>query len=247
MRPESQIQFDKPTHGREPAAPYAMSAEEIVRDNLGLVRKIAWQICTSPSRAVDLEDLIQIGLIALIEAAATYKEQGFAFATYAGVRIRGAMIDQLRKEAGTTRSALVARKRIAAARESASQKHMRQPTVDELAAELNISTAEFHDLDYAASRNQKSSIDDIYTDESALFADEADSVEELFANAQTLARVTEAIKTLPERQAMVLKLIFVDELNLHEAGLVLDVSAARICQIKRDALISLRTIVGEED
>src|SRR3546814_7152032 len=84
----------------------------LVAEYAPLVRKIAWQVFSRVSRTSELDDLIQTGLIALIEASRHYEERGFAFATYATTRIRGAMIDQLRREADVGRSAMVAAKRI---------------------------------------------------------------------------------------------------------------------------------------
>ncbi len=78
---------------------YGGSAEALVQEYAPLVRKIAWQVFSKVARSSELDDLIQVGLIALIEASRQYEERGFAFSTYATTRIRGAMIDQLRREA----------------------------------------------------------------------------------------------------------------------------------------------------
>ena len=75
---------------------YGDSAEALIEEYAPLVRKIAWQVFSRVSRTGELDDLIQTGLIALIEASRQYEERGFAFSTYATTRIRGAMIDQLR-------------------------------------------------------------------------------------------------------------------------------------------------------
>src|SRR3546814_7970589 len=98
--------------GRAPGTRgYGESVEALVAEYAPLVRKIAWQVFSRVSRTSELDDLIQTGLIALIEASRHYEERGFAFATYATTRIRGAMIDQLRREADVGRSAMVAAKR----------------------------------------------------------------------------------------------------------------------------------------
>src|SRR3546814_1107857 len=91
---------------------YGESIEALVADHAPLVRKIAWQVFSRVARTSELDDLIQTGLIALIEASRHYEERGYAFATYASTRIRGAMIDQLRREAEVGRSAMIASKRI---------------------------------------------------------------------------------------------------------------------------------------
>ena len=111
---------------------YGESAETLIEEYAPLVRKIAWQVHSRVSRTSDLEDLIQVGLMALIEASRTYEERGFAFTTYATTRIRGAMIDQQRREADIGRSAMAAARRLQQTRATLEQKLMRAPTAAEM-------------------------------------------------------------------------------------------------------------------
>ena len=139
MRIEAAEQFAG-TAGRAPRAHgYGESVEALVEEYSPLVRKIAWQVFSRVSRTSELDDLIQTGLIALIEASRNYEERGFAFATYATTRIRGAMIDQLRREADVGRSAMVAAKRIHAMRAALEQQLMRAPTTAEMAVAFDMS------------------------------------------------------------------------------------------------------------
>lgn len=100
----------------------ADSRGELVKTHMPLVRKIAWHVHGRVSSAIEVADLVQIGMIALVEAAAAYEDRGHAFATYASMRIRGAMIDQLRRMVGTARSAIGHRRAIAEAKTALDRK-----------------------------------------------------------------------------------------------------------------------------
>src|SRR3546814_17053174 len=95
------------TYRRTPAKP---QPEALARGHMPLVRKIAWHVHGRVSSAIDIEDLIQIGMVALVEAANGYEDRGHAFSTYASVRIRGAMIDHPRSHPTLSRSAVVRRR-----------------------------------------------------------------------------------------------------------------------------------------
>ncbi len=216
------------------------SADELVRRHGQLVRRIAWHVRARMSASSELEDLIQTGLIALIEAARSYEDRGHAFTTYASMRIRGAMIDQLRRDARVSRSVMDAQKRIAMARARLEQRQMQLPSDADVAAELGMAPSAFAAYSAAAASVEQSSLDDSYSDHDMGFADPAPLADMLVERAQAQAGLAEAIATLPEREARILQLYFVEELNLHEIGDVLGIGAARVCQIKKAALARLR-------
>lgn len=224
--------------------------EQLVRSHLGLVRKIAWHTHGRVSTALDIEELVQIGMIALIEAARTFVDRGqAAFGTYASVRIRGAMIDALRKQATMCRSALRRRRELNAAREALAGQLGRAPSEQELAAHMGLSLAELQELLSATQGVRYESIDEVYSDHSIWFAaDEPDAHAQLESGDLRRALVG-AIGRLPEREAIVLQLYFVEELNLEEIGQALGVGAARVCQIKKAALGKVRKMLSnfEED
>src|ERR1700712_2204831 len=118
--------------------------ERLIRDHMGLVRKIAWHVHGRVSTAMDIEDLMQSGMIALIEAARGYEDRGHAFATYASLRVRGSMIDGLRKQATQCRSAMAKRRQIDGARKQFESVNGRAPGDVELAATLGIDVAAYH-------------------------------------------------------------------------------------------------------
>ena len=236
MRIEPAEQFAAPTARAPRARGYGESVEALVDEYAPLVRKIAWQVFSRVSRTSELDDLIQTGLIALIEASQNYEERGFAFATYATTRIRGAMIDQLRREADVGRSAMVAAKRIQATRAALEQQLMRAPAATEMAAALDMSPEDYFALERNATHGRSTSLDELVDVGAFLLPDDGVGAGEQCEQTDLMAALRQCIACLSDREQMVLQLYFFEELNLHEIGLTLDVSAARICQIKREAM-----------
>ncbi|HMO74737.1 MAG TPA: FliA/WhiG family RNA polymerase sigma factor [Sphingopyxis sp.] len=218
---------------------YGTSAEQLIEEYAPLVRKIAWQVFSRAARTSDLDDLVQTGLIALIEASRHYEDRGYAFATYASTRIRGAMIDHLRREADIGRSAMVATKRIGAVRAALEQHLMRAPTTAEMAEAFEMSAEEYFAFERSAAHGRSTSLDAMIDDGSFLLADESEGADDRCEQEDLLAALGQCIARLPEREQLVLQLYFFEELNLQEIGATLDVSAARVCQIKRDAMVKI--------
>ena len=201
--------------------PAHRSPEALARAHMPLVRKIAWHVHGRVSSAIEIEDLIQIGMAALVEAANCFEDRGHAFATYASVRIRGAMIDHLRRQATICRSAMTRRREFASVRQRLEGRFGREVSEAEMAAELDLDPADYRD---GGER-----------------ADDALEREDL------QAALAASIKTLPEREAMVLQLYFVEEMNLEEIGQTLGIDAARVCQIKKAALDKVRVSLSDWD
>ncbi len=221
-------------------------ADVLVRDHMPLVRKVAWHVHGRVSSAIDVEDLIQTGMVALIEAARSYEDRGHAFSTYATMRIRGSMIDALRRGASQGRAAMGKRRAIVAARTKFEQTNGRVPVDVEMAEVLGLDL-ETYQADAEAARGVRhESIDDLYSDHSMWFADVEDRADDVLERAQLQGIVAGAIRSLPEREAMVLQLYFVEEMNLDEIGETLGVGAARICQIKKSALDKVRALIADE-
>lgn len=218
---------------------YGESAEALIEEYAPLVRKIAWQVHSRVSRTSDLEDMIQVGLIALIEASRTYEERGFAFATYATTRIRGAMIDQQRREADVGRSAMAAARRIQQTRAALEQQLRRAPAAAEMAAALDMTAEDYFLFEKSATHGRSTSLDELVDEGSFLFADERIGAGEALEQQSLMEALRLCVGKLGEREQMVLQLYFFEELNLQEIGLALHVSAARVCQIKRDAMAKI--------
>lgn len=243
MRIEPAEQFVGASSGALRPHGYADSVDTLVEEYAPLVRRIAWQVFSRVSRTSELDDLIQTGLIALIEASRHYEERGFAFATYATTRIRGAMIDQLRREADVGRSAMAADKRIRAARAALEQTLMRAPTAAEMATALDLSAEDYFALERSATHGRTASLDELMDSGTFLFTDERIGAADACEQADMLDALRQCIDRLSDRERMVLQLYFFEELNLHEIGLTLDVSAARICQIKREAMAKVEAMI----
>jgi RNA polymerase sigma factor for flagellar operon FliA len=216
------------------------SAQSLVEQNLNLVRKLAWHVSARASNAIELEDLMQIGLVALVEASRVYEDQGFAFSTYASTRIKGAMLDALRRTAKQPRSASAMRRQLEAARKDIEGETGTAATPEQLAEHLGITLAELRQREDASMPVNEVGLADVYADDNVAFADDREDVETLLDDQRTRHMLGAAITTLGEREQMVLQLYFREELNLEEIGQVLGVSAARVCQLKAAALKTLK-------
>ena len=224
-----------PTYTRT-GPPAAAANEALIREHMPLVRRIAWHVHGSVSSSVEVEDLVQTGLVALVEAAASFEDRGqVTFAQYLSTRIRGAMIDELRRQATITRGAM-RRKRMLAETETMLKGRLgRQPTDEETALQLGVS-AERLRQDYAGAQSVRfEPIDGVYSDDNPWFMSEDPNPFELLESEDLRQALIAAIGALSEREGQVIQLYYVEELNLEEIGQVLGVGAARICQIKKSA------------
>ena len=232
------------TYGRNPGQ---RDAGALARLHMPLVRRIAWHVHGRVSNAIEVEDLIQIGMIALVESANSFEDRGFAFSTYATVRVRGAMIDHLRRHATLCRSAMGKRRELEAARSSLAKRIGREPSESELAKDMGLAPAAFRELADSTAAARLESIDEVYSDQSMWFADVEERVDQSLEREQLKGMLAEHIGKLAEREQMVLQLYFVEEMNLEEIGMTLGVGAARVCQIKKVALDKLRKALREAD
>ena len=232
------------TYKRTPSRP---QPEALARAHMGLVRKIAWHVHGRVSSAIDIEDLVQIGMVALVEAANSYEDRGHAFATYAQMRIRGGMIDHLRRHASICRSAMTKRKEMASARARIETRLGRAPSEGEMAAEMGMDASAYREMVDETMSVRHESLDDVYSDQSMWFADVEERADDALEREGLKAAIADGIRELPEREAMVLQLYFVEELNLEEIGQTLGIGAARVCQIKKSALDRLRGMLTDWD
>jgi len=216
-------------------------SNRLIRTHPGLAKKLAWQVFSRVSSAIPVEDLIQIGQIALIEAARTFVDRGTAmFSSYATMRIRGAMIDELRKSATISRKSLRQRRIFGRAQSELQASLGRPPSEVEMADSVNMAMAAYRAAVSSMQTIEYTSIDDAYSDSSSWFADLAPAADEVLDTQRRRKSIADAISELPEREQVILQLYFVDECSLEEISKVFDVSAARICQIKRVALENMR-------
>lgn len=228
------------TYTRTGCAPQA-AQEALIREHMPLVRRIAWHVHGSVSSSVEVEDLIQTGLVALVEAAASFEDRGqVTFAQYLSTRIRGAMIDELRRQATITRGAMRRRRMLVETESALRSEYGRAPTEDEVALKLGVSVERLRQ-DYAGAQPVRfEPIDGVYTDDNPWFMSDEPNPFELLESEDLRQTLIAAIGRLATREAQVIQLYYVEELNLEEIGQVLGVGAARVCQIKKSAHDKLR-------
>jgi len=237
----------RPSNGPGPAD---ISQDELVLRHADLVKRIAYHLVSRMPPNVEVDDLIQAGMIGLLDAARHYTaSKGANFETYAGIRIRGAMLDEVRKSDWTPRSVhRTVREMSDVVRKLENESGLTARATD-IAAALGISVEEYHKAvaDAASCRlfsfDQMGASDDdgpvSHTrDERPGPADDLE--EEDFRKA-----LAAAVDSLPEREKLVLSLYYDDELNLREIGAVLEVSESRVCQIHGQALVRLRARVED--
>jgi len=220
------------------------SQEELVTRHAELVKRIAHHLAGRLPASVEIDDLMQAGMLGLLEAAGNFDpSRGASFETYAGIRIRGAMLDDLRKHDWTPRSVHHKYRQVTETIHAIESETGRPAEATEIAARLGISIDEYHRIlaDSAGSRlfSLDETLDDPTLQRSAPRSTTAAPDEELDED-QFRERLGEAINRLPERERLVLSLYYERELNLKEIGAVLDVTESRVCQIHGQAILRLR-------
>lgn len=226
--------------------PQTVSPADLVHKHSAIVRRIAWHVHRRMSSAIEVEDLIQVGLIALVEAAQNFEDRGIAFAPYAATRVRGAMVDALRRDARMGRAGMANRRYLASIRARLEQEYMRSPSDAEMAGAAGLDASAYHAMAASTQPMGQESIEESYSDHDMWFADLADGADTMLEKAQLREALVDKLSQLSDREAMVLQLYFVEELNLDEIGETLGVGAARVCQIKKAALDKMRMMMTDE-
>ena len=226
---------------RDHYADQKIDIDEVIKSNTNLVKKIAWHIYGRASHAIEIEDLIQIGFAALVNAAQQYtRKEGATFSTYASIRIKGDIIDHLRKASNLCRTTISMKKRYNKVITDLQSKLFREPTSEEISEAMGISEAEFREWERAFQANSHESLDSVYDQYSVWFASTEDSPEELLNDKDLKEVLKQALKQLSGNEALVIQLYYVEELNVMEIAEVLEVSSGRVSQIKKSAISNLR-------
>ena len=230
---------------------YSESTKDInslIEKNMGLVRKIAWHMHGRVKSAVDIEDLIQIGMYGLVTAAQNYVvKEGVSFSSYASIRIRGEIVDHLRRNSNLCRTTIQMQQKYKSSVETLSKQLQREPNNDEIAVEMGLETAELHNWEQAFAANTHQSLDTVYDEFSIWFATKEQNPEEELTDTELRENLVEALKTLPEREALLIQLYYVEELNVYEIAEVLDITTGRVSQIKKNAISRLREYIKKID
>lgn len=222
---------------------------QILVQNLALVHHVARKVAGASGRHADYEDLVSAGTVGLIEAIENFDPgRGYAFSTYAAPRIRGAILDDLRRRDHASRSMRKKERSIARARETLMARLERSPRDHEIAGELEVDLETFWRWEGKVVQADRVSLekpvredeDGSATPREFLVGEDGTEIEELVNRSQEAELLRDAIRELPEQERTVLALYYFEELKLREIGEVLDLTESRISQIRTKALTELR-------
>jgi RNA polymerase sigma factor for flagellar operon FliA len=222
----------------------AANADALVMRHAELVKRIAYHLAGRLPASVEVADLIQAGMLGLLEAASNYTaDRGASFETYAGIRIRGAMLDALRKLDWAPRSVHRKARAAAEAVREIEAEFGREARDNEIAQRMGVSLDDYHRIAQDAASCRITSLDSANDDEDTPLGRVKDEGADPFADVSDSgfrAALSRAIEDLPERERLVMSLYYDDELNLKEIGAVLKVTESRVCQLHGQALVRLK-------
>ncbi len=220
------------------------ATHELVKNHAGLVKRIAHHLKGRLPPSVQIEDLIQAGMIGLLEASKNFdNSKGASFETYSGIRIRGSMLDEIRKGDWAPRSVHRNTRRISQTIHKLENVHGRDAKDQEVATALEISLEDYHKMLQDSVGIRIFGFEDIGANEEII----PESISGYFPSpldglhtADFHRALAKAIACLPERERLVLALYYDEELNLREVGNVLGVSESRVSQIHSQAMLRLQ-------
>lgn len=226
--------------------------EELIMQYAPLVKNIVGRLAAKlPIDSADKEDLLNVGIMGLMSALEKFdKTRNVQFETYAGFRIRGAVLDELRAKDWVPRATRSKDNKLENAMGALEKKLGRAPSEDEIAQQLDISLDEYFKLLDEAKCISLISTEDLPPDYLERFSRE-DVMEEissgnplnLLVNMETKGKLKKAIDGLPEKERLVLSLYYYEELTMKETGRVMDLTESRVCQLHAQAVLRLRSMV----
>ena len=227
-----------------------LSIDSIVQQYGYLVKKIAYHLLARLPDSVDVDDLTQAGMMGLIEAYKRFEStKGASFETYAGIRIRGSMMDEVRKSDWAPRSVRRNGRAITNAIKELEATLGREASDTEVAAHMGIEIEEYHEMIHSSMTTQLFSYEEMLdSDASNLDSTESDNENtpyDLVEDGDFQSELVKEIDQLPEREKLVLSLYYNEELNLKEIGAVLGVSESRVSQIHSQAAMRLRARLSD--
>lgn len=220
--------------------------DDVIRQYLPLVKRIAYHMMARLPASVEVDDLIQVGLIGLMDAVSRFDgSQGAQFESYATQRIRGAMLDDLRDADWLPRHIRQKSRQIESAINKLAQRHRRPPTELEISAEMGISLADYQSMLGDVKGNQLLYYEDFSDEESSDFlerylVDDVSDPLSLLEDDGFRKGLIQAIEDLPEREKNLMGMYYEQDMNLKEIGAVMGVSESRICQLHSQAVARLR-------
>ena len=222
-----------------------ISINNLIEENLDLVKKIAWQIFGRVQKVVEIEDLIQQGMEGLVAAAQKYSpKEGVNFQQYAQLRIRGSIIDFLRKNSNLCRTTIKKKQEFEKCKVALQKELGRDPSKYEIIEKLGISDDDFNYWEKAFEANTLQSLDQAYDEYSIVYASSSSNPEVSLQDKQLKNQIKQALSVLNQREAMVAQLYYVEELNIYEISEILEISTGRISQIKKVIIEKLRNEIS---
>ena len=222
--------------------------ESLVMNHLGLVKRIALHLKVRIPPFMELDELIQVGMIGLLEAARAYNPaKGMDFESFAHSRVRGAILDEVRSLSFLPRSAVAFNKSHGKATDQLAAGLGRTPTQAELAEHMGKDIEGFHKERGQARRFETYSMEDMADEVMNIADDTSQQPDAIVEHAQFMQAVAGAIGNLPEREQLLMNLYYVEELNLKEIGEILGVTESRVSQLLTAIAKKLRTTLKIED
>jgi RNA polymerase sigma factor for flagellar operon FliA len=225
----------------------------LLAEHAPLVKRLAHQMKAKLPPSVEVDDLIQAGMIGLLDAVSRYEEtHGAQFETYAVQRIRGAMLDELRSSDWLPRSMRQNMRKVEIAMNELQQKLGRPPNESEVAKQLKLSLPDYQELLNEGGGHQLVYYEDFHDGDGnehfldRYCTDQSDDPLQALMNSGFRSALIEAIEGLPEREKILMGLYYEQEMNLKEIGAVMGVSESRVCQLHSQAIARLRSTLREK-
>lgn len=222
--------------------------EEIVKKYIPLVKYIASRVVVGKSKYIEYEDLVGFGMVGLMDALNKFdKSKGMKFSTYASIRIKGAMIDELRRSSPISKGAVDKLNRYNQSVEMLQKELLREPTDAEIAKAFGGTISEIMEVENYINYMAVTSLEDLIFAEddempviSTIEDKNSPSPEKSLEDKEKIEYLSKALDILNEKDKMVLSLYYYEELTLKEIGSVLSVSESRVCQLHSRAIVHLR-------
>ena len=214
---------------------------QLINNHTDLVKKISWHLHGRVNSIIDIEDIIQIGMLGLISAAQNYiPQQNASFASYASIRVKGEILDYLRKSSNLDRTTILIKKNSEKAINHLRNRLGREPLQNEIANELGMSSEKYLEWSHAFEASVIKSLEDSYDDYSNWFVTNDLNPEEQINDIELRDNLKNALKKLEGKEALIIQLYFVEELNIYEIAEVMEVTTGRVSQIKTSAIRKIR-------
>lgn len=225
--------------------------EILVEKYIPLVKYLASRVMIGKTKYIEYEDLVSYGVIGLLDAINRFdSEKGMQFSSYATLRIKGAMIDEIRRCRPISKGAMDKLAKYNESVEALQNKLMREPNLKEIALYMGISEGEVSQIENYINYMSIISLESVlYSDDDDITImdtiEDRDSIspEESLENDEKIKILQEAIEMLKDKDKLVLKLYYYEKLTLKEIGVILEVSESRVCQLHSRAIRNLRSVM----